>query len=157
MSGYADGETLLLAVVRLHANYNSENTSRGNWRILNSGKSPYYVVLRPGPFEVELQSIGGISGSVATEVTHWQTQLMVYQRYVDDGTTATNIQARVAEIIAQVQKWRRLADTADIIQKARVVGGSELVELGPEGQVPIWLRWIINVNWDEERQITFSE
>ncbi len=158
MSGYNDGEALILTTLRKHANYNSENTSRANWRILNSGKAAYYVVMRPGEFAVNLTSVGGIgSGSVATEVTNWTTELMVYQRYVDDGTTAINIQLRVAEIVAQMQKWRRLADTNDIIQKARVVGGSELEEIQQGENGPVFLRWIINVTWDEERAVTFSE
>jgi hypothetical protein len=158
MSGYSDGEALVLAALRKHANYDSENTSRADWKILNSGKAPFYVILRPGPFTVEVQSIGGIgANATATEVSHWVTQLMVYQRYIDDGTTATNLQARVAEIIAQIQKWRRLGDANDIVQRARVVSGDELVEVQQDQASPLYLRWILDVNWDEERTITFSE
>ena len=158
MSGYADGEALILTALRGHANYNGNNPSRADWKILNSGKAAYYVVLRPGPFEVEVQSLGGIgSSATATEHIHWMTQLMVYQRYIDDSTTATNLQARVVEIIGQIQKWRRLADTGDTIIRARVTSGSEVVPVQQEDNWPLYLRWIINVNWDEEITITFSE
>ena len=153
---YSNGEGTLLATLRLHANYDANNTSRGNWRVLNSGKAAYYVILRPGPATFADESVGGGLGKVANRQAEWTTQLMVYHRYRDDGTDAINLQSRVDEIIAHLDKYRAGGSSA-AMRDARVIslGQMEEVRMGADG--PLYLRWIINVRWHEQRQVTYSE
>lgn len=157
MSGYAAGEALLLTQLQKHASFTTQNSNRGNWKALNSGKSSYYVILRPGAFEIEMQSIGGVgANATATEHTMWVTQCMVYERYKDESTSIANLEARVEDVIEQLQAWRNLGDTGDTILKARVASGGE-VEQVADDKGGMWLRWIINVEWQEERTVTYSE
>jgi hypothetical protein len=152
---YSSGEALILAALQLHPNYDTRNSSRGKWGMLNSGKNAYYVILRPGPFELSTMGVSGVGAGGGIRQATWTTQLMVYQRYVDDGTTMTNLEARVDEVIAQLDKYRNLGDTTNTIQKARVMSGGEVEVIDHEGS--LWARWIINVIWNEERSVTYAE
>lgn len=154
---YSAGEGLVLSTLRLHANYNQNNTRRGNWKILTSGKDSFYVILRPGPFTVLDHGLGGGSGATTKRQANWITQVMVYQRYIDDGTSLTNLEARVDEIIAHLDKYRVMGDGTNTIQKARVVSGGEVEEVALGQKGPNFLRWILNVEWHEERSVTYSE
>ena len=50
-SNYSAGEALILKTIQATTSFSANNTSRANWKILNSGKSRQYVVLRAGAFE----------------------------------------------------------------------------------------------------------
>ena len=153
---YSNGEGTLLATLRVHSNYDSNNTSRGNWKVLNSGKAAFYVVLRPGPATFADESIGGGLGAVATRQAEWITQFLVYQRYRDDSTDAVNLQARADEIIAHLDKYRA-GGSSTAMRDARVVGLGQMEEVRMGADGPLYLRWIINVRWHEERKVTYSE
>lgn len=155
---YSAGEALVLSTLRLHANYDTDNTSRGDWEILSSGRNSYYVILRPGPFTISTQGISGVgSGSGNTREAMWLTQLMIYQLYGAEQATnaSTNLQDRADEIIAHLDKYRRMGDATNTIPKARITSGSEIELVNQQGS--LWARWIVNVEWKEERPVTYAE
>lgn len=155
---YAAGEALLLTVVRGLTGYDANNTSRGNFRALNKGHSETYIILRPGEFTVNVISLGGLgSSATSTEHSQWTTEVIVYRRYIDDGTTLTDLEANVADIISEIQRYRQLADTAGAVVIARVTGGGPVEGVGPDPMNPLWLRQIVQVVWTEERTITYAE
>lgn len=155
---YATGEALLLTAIQKLSDYDSTNSGRGNFLILNRGNSANYIILRPGEFEVSVVSLGGLgANATSTEHTTWITEVMVYRRYIDDYNTLTQLEADVATVIAQIQKWRQLGDTTNGVIVARVMGGTaaEIIRHDPDG--PFWLRQTVRVVWNEERTITYAE
>lgn len=155
---YADGEALVLAAIRTHASFNNSNSGRNKFGLLNNGDSAFYAITEPGPFTVVEQGIGGVgSGGRVKKVRTWTCLVGVYQLYVDDGTTQDDLEEHFEEVMESIEKYRRLADTSGMIQKARVTGGPEMeyVMFGDSG--PLWAKWVINVQWEEARIVTFAE
>lgn len=150
----AAGEALILTIIQGTTNFDADNTSREDWKIINSGKSALgcYAIVRPGPFENEW--LGG-----STYVAHWTTIVELWQRYQDDATTAQNLAARRDEIIAAIMAKNKLGDTTDTIQNSTVLRGDEPEEMWDvkrRKEVLSWLRGKIYVQWDEEVTVTFS-
>lgn len=145
---YPAGEALILTALREKSGYAENNTNRGNWQVLNSGKSAYYVVLRMGPATNEQHAM-------SAALTVWRTQLMVYQRYKDDGTTAVNLQARMQEIIEHMEQYAQLSDTTDTVVDAQIVNISEMQEIQMNELGPVYLLSIIDMDWQEVRNITY--
>lgn len=145
---YPAGEALILTALRAHANYSSDNTSRADWKVLNSGRAAFYVVIRMG--ETENAPLG-----FSSALTSWTTQLMIYQRYIDDGTTAENLQARVQEILEHMEKYNTLDDTTGTVVDSQVstIGAMEKIQMVERG--PLYARSIMNIDWREQRNITF--
>ena len=147
---YGDGEALILTLIRLHADFDASNTARGNWKLLNSGNSAFYAILRPGVATFTTDSIGGLGGVVRTRSRHWRTEVMVYQRYVDDGTSLTNIEGHVSDLIDHIDQYPQLNDSSNIVRIGEAVGMGELVEF--PARAPKWLLWPIFVDWTEEKR-----
>jgi hypothetical protein len=138
MSGYSDGEALLLAALQQHANYNDDNSSRGNWKLLNSGEAARYAVLRMGTFTVSVQSLGGLgANATATEHVLYNTEIILYRRYKDDGTSATDLQADVEMVRAHMMTWRNIGDSSDTVIKSRITKGGPMQEtrMGEKGHL----------------------
>ena len=148
--GYSEGEALILTRVIACNNFDSTNTSRGNWKILNQGKSNHYAILRPGAFDVEFDTI-------CTYHVNWNTVIEVWQRYVDDATTRTELYARVADLFP-IMAYPKLADTTgNVLEWSVVSGGEEPEEMWTASGGPAWLRWKITLSWKEEGDITYAE
>ena len=146
---YSDGEALILTCVKNATNFSASNTSRGKWGILNTGKAACYAILRPGPFR---QSIGTV-----TSIITWNTLIEVWQRYLDDGTTLTDLEANVGNLIAKLNTYPRAGDTAGVVIDMTVRSGAEVEPMREEGsEGPAWLRQILTVEWQEESIITYS-
>jgi hypothetical protein len=145
---YSTGEALLLTRVQACTGFLSSNTSRGNWRILNEGKAAVYAILRPGPDQSDLEWI-----SPNVYRLRWRCVIEVWQRYTVDGTTATDLYANVAAMIA-ILNYPRLGGA--LVDSTIVsIGALErrwMVEGGPQ-----FLSQDIAVSWDEETKVTFSE
>ncbi len=92
---YASGEAAVLSILRLHADYNDKNTSRGNWKILDSGAAAHYAVLRMGAATNEAHT-------TTSAMTTWATEIMVYRRYIDDGPSAIALQGDCTRAIVNV-------------------------------------------------------
>lgn len=145
---YPDGEALILAALQAHGDYSPKNTSRGNFRIRNSGNSSFYVILRMGESENEPHTMG-------SALTTWNTELVVYQRYVDDGSSAINLQNRLQEILEHMEQYGQLGDSSNVVVDGQVTGISGMNESGPLPGNPEWVLSVINLQWQEERNITY--
>lgn len=156
---YADGEALILTAIQSHANFNSSNATRNKYMILNSGNAAYYAITEPGEWRNEEAGVAGIgSGGRQGKVRYWRCEVGVYQRYVDDGDTQADLEEHYEEVMESIEKWRRLKDTTDSVQKVRIIGGPpmEYVSFRDTGG-PQWAKWSMYVEWEERRDITLSE
>lgn len=145
---YPSGEALILTALRDHANYTANNSSRGNWQILNSGRSAYYAVLRMGVASNEQHGM-------SSALTVWRTQIMLYRSYKDDGTTATNLQADVQTVLEHMEQYAQLNDSNDTVVDAQIVGISEMQQTQMFENGPVYLMTIIDMDWQEVRNITY--
>lgn len=145
--GYNTGEGLILTQVQGATSFNSTNTARGNWKILNQGKSDHYAILRPGAFFVEWIS-------PTHYVANYRTVVEIWQRYTVETTTHTNLYGYMAEALEAVIDTPRLGDSGGTILDSSVTGSEEPPqEMWTESGGPVWLKWEINVDWQEEKSI----
>src|SRR5690348_7708824 len=112
---YPAGEALALTQLRAVSGFSATNTSRGKWKLLSSGKSNHYGILKPGPFKISDRSQIG---------TLWRTVIMIYQRYKDDGDSMTDLEANVSAVILRFRQYRKLGDTTGTISDSSVIEGS---------------------------------
>ena len=142
---YASGEAAVLSILRLHADYNDKNTSRGNWKILDSGAAANYAVLRMGAATNEAHT-------TTSAMTTWATEIMVYRRYIDDGPSAIALQGDVQTLVEHIEKYPTLQGAVTDAQ-VTTIGAMENIRMDAGG--PIWLRTIISLQWQEERDIIY--
>ena len=142
---YASGEAAVLSILRLHADYNDKNTSRGNWKILDSGAAANYAVLRMGAATNEAHT-------TTSAMTTWATEIMVYRRYIDDGPSAIALQGDVQTLVEHLEKYPTLQGAVTDAQ-VTTIGAMENIRMDAGG--PIWLRTIISLQWQEERDIIY--
>ena len=142
---YASGEAAVLSILRLHADYNDRNTSRGNWKILDSGAAANYAVLRMGAATNEAHT-------TTSAMTTWATEIMVYRRYIDDGPSAISLQGDVQTLVEHIEKYPTLQGAVTDAQ-VTTIGAMENIRMEAGG--PMWLRTIISLQWQEERDIIY--
>lgn len=146
---YDTGEALIEDVVLSCASFNSNNVTRGEWLILNSGKSDHYVILRPGAFTISWLSPDAYLGN-------WITVCEVWQQYVDDAETRTNLYSYVNEVIAKVLSYKNLGDTNNTIIDSTISGADEPLEMWTREGGPAWLKWELNIEWNETATVTYA-
>ncbi len=142
---YASGEAAVLSILRLHADYNDRNTSRGNWKILDSGAAANYAVLRMGAATNEAHT-------TTSAMTTWATEIMVYRRYIDDGPSAISLQGDVQTLVEHIEKYPTLQGAVTDAQ-VTTIGAMENIRMEAGG--PMWLRTIVSLQWQEERDIIY--
>lgn len=145
---YSNGEAALLALIQTVTGYTSANTSRGKWGILNTGKSNTYAILKPGRF--------GRRRFVTprTVETPWSTIIQVWQRYKDDGTSMTDLEANAALIMAKVDADPNLSDSTGTVLDSNLTTGEIVQEMWKRGGGPAWLMWELTVEWTEQSIVT---
>lgn len=146
---YSAGESALLTQVQAVSGFSASNTSRGNFGILNSGAAAVYAVLIPGPFRMEWDS-------PARAHWYWDTAVRVYQQYVDDGTTLTNLEASAQGIINRVLQYPRLGlgMDQDTVIDASPMEGEETTEIWNKDGGISWLKLTLHVSWHEWQAVT---
>lgn|SRR5574341_209872 len=148
---YSDGEALILTRLQAVANYDSSNTARSNWKLLNRGISETVAIVRPGGFVRRW-------GTTTNPFTRWRTIVEVWQRYKDDSGTTNSLMARAADILTMFDQYRLLGDTTGKVQDSYIVEGREPREMWARGgNGPAWLMQELILEWTEEVQITFAE
>ena len=149
---YTSGEALVLSRLQGISGgaWTSSNTSRGKWGLLNSGVSDHYAILRAG---AGLNGGLGLSSSART----YATVIEVWQSYVDDGTSYTNILGYMETILDQFDAYRKLGDTGGTIQDSRCAKWDEVEEMWTKDGGPRWLRQKFYIEWVEENAITYAE
>lgn len=142
---YPVGEAAILTLLRTLSAYDSRNSSRQNWKILDSGTSDSYVILRPGSWNNE-------QSSMASNMRTWRTVIEVWRPYRDDTKPAT-LQADVTTIIEHLEKYHTLNDASGVIEAA-IVGGGEMLEV-TRANGSLWARWEVYCDWQEEKEVAF--
>ena len=147
--GYTDGEALLLTRVQALTNFDSTNTRRANWLVLNKGKKAHYAILRPGEFTTEWIT-------VTRYIANWATVIEIWQRYAAKapGTAYTDLLSRVKEVIDGLVQYPHLGGS---ISDSTIESGGEVMEMWVKAGVPQWLKWEITVRWKEENSVSLQE
>jgi len=89
---YATIEAAVQTLLQALDNFASADVTRGDWRVLDSGGAPY-AVLYPGPFAA---AVGGDWGQ---HVIDWTVNCEVFERYLDNGTSETSLEATRQAVI----------------------------------------------------------
>lgn len=148
---YDAGEALVLTQLQNVTGFSSTNTSRGKFKLLNSGNSDHYGIVMPGETKIDPAGFGIFGNG-------YDTVIQVWQRYKDDGTSLTNLEALIGPIKTRFQQYRKLADTTDTIVDSAVKAVSPVEEMWKQGaDGPSWLRMKVTVHWIEQEKITYAE
>lgn len=146
---YADGEALFLTRLQAMTQFHEHNSARGKWGILNSGESTQYAVLKPGA-RTRVKSIKTV------QETH-RTIIQLWQRYVDDGTSLTNLEALVDAVVAELDKYRTMSDTGNTVVKANIIEVGEVLLSPPPGaDGPLFIYCELVGEWVEHHEITYA-
>lgn len=148
MSGYGDIEALWLTRIRAISGYDSTNTSRGRWGILNSGKATRYVILKPGEHAREMLSF-------TTRLETWQTVIEVWQQYKDDGDSLTELETAVNAIMDAIDRYPRLGDAGGTVQLGQITAVREVVQIPADA--PAWMMAALIGVVNEEKTISYQE
>lgn len=148
---YTNGEANILTRLQAISGFTSSNTSRANWGILNNGKAAYYAILRPGEFSIEWIT-------VTHYLARYRTVCEVWQKYTTDTDSKTNLYSRVAALLTALQAYPHLGGgQSSTYIDATISGGPEPTENWTSSGGPLWLRWNLNFDWQEEIEVTFAE
>jgi hypothetical protein len=148
---YSAGEALWLTRLRALSQFNTSNSTRGKFGIRNSGKSDHYAILVPGPWD---RTYIGMN----TRMDTFRTIIQLWQRYIDDGTTMTDLEALVDAVLAELDTYPRIGDTTGNIIDAAIVEVRELqMILAEPGGGPAWLLVELVGEWHEQTAVTFAE
>jgi hypothetical protein len=147
---YSAGEVLIEKQILQTAGYGINNVSRGNYNILSSGLSQFFAILRMGG-EQDIEWI-----TPTTYKANWMTVIEVWQRYVDDRDTVTNLYTNLQSIVTRLLTYKDLDDTAGIILDNHISMGDEPEEMYAKGGGISFLRMKIYFGWQEQQTITFA-
>lgn len=129
--------------------WTATNSARGKWKMLNSGTSDHYAVLRAGAGANDFMTLSASLRSYTTVIEVWQS-------YMDDGTSYTNMLAYMEGILDQFDASRKLGDTTGAVQDARCTHWDEIEERWVRGGGPRWLKQNFYIEWKEENNVTFT-
>jgi len=144
---YTDGESAILTRIRAHADFSTANTDTNDWKLLDSGNSAFYAILKPSEDPAELEFF-----ALSAYVIHWRTVVEVWQRYKDDGTTAASLFGNVQKIIAQMQTYKTLGRTD--VQDSRVTSITVPSFRWDKDGGPAWIVQEVMIEWLQEVNVT---
>ena len=147
-TGYGLGESLIAALVKTVTGFSDANVARAKWSQLNKGKAAVYAILQPGEYG---RRVG------RQQVTEpFVTRVEIWRRYVDDGSTATNLYADTDAVLRKIEAYPHLGDTSNyVVDSEPTLSLPE--EMWTRGGGPAWLRQVINVRWSGQRIRTFLD
>lgn len=147
---YTVGEVLAAAQVTAVTGFSSSNVTRGEWGILNSGKSDHYAILKRGETNFVWE------GRSNTE--NYRTIIEVWQRVKDDQASYDLLNGYVDTIKARLDSYRKLADTTGTLRDANLVGTGVITEQWRNNaDGPAWLKIELYLDWTEESYVNFAE
>lgn len=121
--------TALATVVKTHANYDSENVTIGDHRVVDSGVATCVVVEEGSISAEENEANRYFAGTVST----YSLIAYVYRRYTYDAETRTNLRADVKNVRETIDGYHRLDGNAE---SCKVVSVSDPVSLARGGDGP---------------------
>lgn len=147
---YAAGEAMIETQVKAADGFGLNNVSRGNYQILSNGKSDHYAILRMGG-EQEVNWIAPTTYSAS-----WMTVIEVWQRWIDDYKTASDLYTNVQSIVTRLLTYKDLDDTSGIILDNHLSMGDEPEEMYAKGGGLSFLRMKIYFAWQEQQTVVFA-
>lgn len=141
-------ETGLLTVIRLHADWSSANTSKGDYKVLGVGNSQA-IVLQPGRIRTR-----SVSAAPRVIRTPWIINLELYLHFrgeIDEVFARCRTVRQT--LIDHVDKYPTLNSTTGCIN-ALITGGGEPDVIGAEGQ---WWRQLLTVDIEDRTVVTIAE
>jgi hypothetical protein len=148
---YSTGQTLALSRVRACTGFTgTTNTSETDWKMLNTGRSDHYAILRPGAFSGEWLSATVI-------MWHYVTVIELWQQYTDDTTTQSNLYTHIGNLITGLLPERKMNDTVGSVNDATPKSAGEVEEMWKGSGGPAWLRWSVSLEWTEQQEITYTD
>lgn len=148
---YTTGEANILTILQATSYFDSGNSARANWKILDSGNAAYYAILKPGDDTAPMQFIAFDTYQVA-----WTTVIQVWYKYTDETTTSTNLFGQVQNVIAALQPNNTLDDTGNTIVNAEIIGITPPLERWTRDGGVHWLAQDITVQWIEQVTVTLD-
>ena len=148
MSGYKDGEALWLTRVRAVSGFDTSNTSRGNWTILNNGAADIYAILKPGEWNREMIGFN-------RRLNVYQTIIQVWQKYREDGTSMINLEDKINDILVSVDTYPQIGDSGNTVIDAQIIAVREVQQTPADA--PTWMYAELVGEWQEEIAITYVE
>ena len=143
---YATVEAALLTLIQGMTDYDTNNTSQSDYRILGHGKAQA-VVLTPGAFTRS-------TASPQWHRTRWTINIEMYSLFTGDINTAgSTMRSKRQDIIDEIDKYPTLNDTSGVVL-ARITGGSEY-ELWSIHSKQYWVQ-ILTCEIEERTVITYS-
>lgn len=141
---YSQGEAAILTRLQAHEDFSSDNATRGDYGLLNSGHDNVYLVVRPGdPGEQEYITF-------RVYVVAWNTVIEVWQRYLNETTTLTDLEANVEKIKTQMESYPQLGLSQ--VQYSIMTIGTPTEQWTEDGSALVWLKQEINIQWQEQSE-----
>ena len=151
MSGYTDGEILAADLVAQVTGFSSNNVTRATWRILDSGRSDHYAILKRGETITAWEAM-------RLQVNRYRTIIEVWQRVKDDQASYDALLAYVDDIQARIEQYWKLADTAGTVFDANLTGTGVVTEQWRNNSDgPSWLKIDLYLDLSEQTNVTFAE
>ena len=151
MSDYIDGELLVEAQVIQVTGFQSSNVTRGRWRILDSGNSDHYAILKRGEVSVEWASHN-------VSQINYRTIIEIWQRVKDDQESYDALLNYADDLKTRLEQYRKLADTAGNVLDANLTGTSVVTEQWRNNaDGPSWLKIDLYLDWSSQTNVTFAE
>lgn len=146
---YATIEAALSSVIQKIADFDGDNVSQGDWRILGHGKDKA-VVLMPGPF-TRVPSVVQNANLVT-----WSVDIELYILFDGEhSTTVATLKTQRQLIMDEVNKFRKLDATSGVLS-AIIADGDEVEPfVNPDGAT-FW-RQVLRCSVEENETFTRSE
>ena len=146
--GYSAGEARLLTIVQGVTGYSASNTSRANWKILDTGRAATYAIITHAGTTTDFFTLACYRDIHTAAVEIWQ-------RYKNDGSTATDLQANVDLVRAKINTYKHGNDSSGMTLDLGTVETGEMEEMWNRSGGPHWLRQTIRITWQELVQPTY--
>lgn len=152
--GYATGSSAILTLLRAMSDWDSKNSSREDWGILNTGKSNKYAILKPGEeYQNEVISLGH-----KTQIRTYTTVIEVWVLAKTPGKSLTTLQTLTDSIVSTLDRYPNLGlGTSNAIRGASVLGGGEMQDRWVNTRGFTWVTWDVTIEWKEERSTSSAE
>jgi len=147
---YKTGEKLIEAQIHDVAGFDSSNVTRGDWKLLNSGYSDHYAILKRG--ETAYEWVG------KSHAENHRTIIEIWQRVKDDQASYDLLNDYVDVVKDRLDSYRKLADTTGTLRDANLTSAGNITEQWRNNaDGPAWLKIELYVDWTEENYVTFAE
>lgn len=148
---YRNGEAALLVLVQGTVGFDGSNTGIANWKILNSGQSDHYAIIKKGETIRTWITMRQVSEQSRTIIEVWR-------RMVDDTDSYLALLEHADNIRTRIDKYRMLDDESETVFDANCTGSSVVTEQWRNNaDGPSWLKIDLYVDWSEQNVITLAE